>query len=94
MSQWECIKVDYFDECELKIHMLHLPVPLQNAWRRSEHPSATRPGALYESLELTSDDVKMIFEPVAQLATSTHVDALVVVSGFAKSPYLYSAQIW
>ena len=40
MSQWEYIKADYFDECELKFHTLHLPMPLQNAWWRSKHPSA------------------------------------------------------
>lgn len=98
MSQWEQIKVNYSDECEFKLYMLLLPILLQNAWRSVVCESATgNARCSYESLELTSDDVKMIFDPVVQtmleqisahLATSSSVDALLLVGGFAKSPYL------
>jgi hypothetical protein len=99
MQQWEKIKVKYSDDCELKLYTVFLPVELENAWRRFERQPAIREAEdWYEVLELTSDDVKMIFEPVVQtilelitlqLAKSSYVDSMVVVGGFAKSPYLY-----
>ncbi|KAG0558500.1 hypothetical protein KC19_10G033100 [Ceratodon purpureus] len=99
MSQWENIKVNFSDDCELKIYTLHLPIQLQNAWWSFEcRLSSRKVGTSYASLELTNDDIKMVFEPVVQtvlerigahLAISNYVDVLVVVGGFAKSPYLH-----
>lgn len=97
LSQWEQIKVNFFDDCEPST--LIFPMTLQDAWRHSEQISTSGElGELYESLQLTCDDMKMVFEPVvrtvleriaAQLARTNSVDTLVLVGGFSKSPYLF-----
>jgi hypothetical protein len=96
LSQWEQMKVEFSDDCEPLT--LRCPRALQDAWRHSEQTSTSAQlGGLYESLELTCDDLKMVFEPVvrtvleriaAQLARTNNVDTLVLVGGFVKSPYL------
>ena len=95
MLQWEQIKMEFPSGSELTLHFLET---IQNSWESFERTSTVgQVRESYKSLQLTIDDVKMIFEPVvqaileliaSQLAQTNHVNALVLVGGFAKSPYL------
>jgi molecular chaperone DnaK (HSP70) len=98
LKTWEELKCSFGDplsageDVDIQLHQA-----LASAWEDYEERLGLPPRDAYDEIQLTYQDMQRIFDPVvnknleliaAQLSQTTGIKAMLVVGGFAGSPYL------
>lgn len=100
IKTWEQVKTSFGEEAmEGESTEISLPIKLVTEWRKYDQKMDLPERDSYEELEISYSEMQSIFDPVVeqnlqliseQLAQVSSVKVLVVVGGFAGSPYLMS----
>ncbi|CAK9875042.1 unnamed protein product [Sphagnum jensenii] len=98
LKRWEEIKRTFGDPLSIGEDIeLQLPHKLARAWEDQEREQGLRERESYHEIELSHSEMKAIFDPVvnenldliaAQLSQTHDIKVMLVVGGFAGSPYL------
>jgi len=98
LKRWEEIKRTFGDPLSIGDDIeLQLPRKLARAWEDQEREQGLPERESYDEIELSHSEMKAIFDPVvnenldliaAQLSQTHDIKVMLVVGGFAGSPYL------
>jgi hypothetical protein len=98
LKRWEEIKRTFGDPLSIGDELeLQLPHKLARAWEDQEREHGLPERESYHEIELSQSEMKAIFDPVvnenldliaAQLSQTCDIKVMLVVGGFAGSPYL------
>ncbi|CAK9224696.1 unnamed protein product [Sphagnum troendelagicum] len=98
LKRWEEIKQTFGDPLSIGDDIeLQLPHKLARAWEDQEREQGLPERESYHEIELSHSEMKAIFDPVvnenldliaAQLSQTPDIKVMLVVGGFAGSPYL------